>query len=673
MSRVSVGLGLLVLLGAGWSIDLASQEAVSGPWLDSGSEVMAGLPNTSQYDWADAVELLREVSWELLPDGSVASHARQRWLILTAAGLSDLRTFDIPYSGDSVTIESAAGRTIRADGAELHATAIADFQPPMGDVPVSSDSRIRRIGLPSVSVGAVIECDVRTRLSAERAPNGLSGQLALRGKYPILRQAYTFSAPVDRMPRWAVLGGDPVAVERSDDGRSVRLSLGEVGAGWTEEQMPCTEEVWPSIRYSFLRSWAELADRLRVFLADDTPSAPTVLAATDSLVAGLRRRGEVIDRLYAFVRDEFAYYALLLGDGGLDAASSAETLQKRRGDCKGLVVLLVTMLRRAGVEAYPALASSTCTLNGAFGGFPWLPTAANHAVVAVQAEDGSWRILDPTCTFCAPDYSSQAGSTVWVLDGEVGSPGTAISLPETQPAENRARSTIDALMSEDGNVEVDAVVTATGGLGAVYTLFLQQLDPASVTTFVSRMLCAGLPAESAPSVTVRDVEVVSTWDPVEVRIRYSIAAGTEPSGAVSLVLPCPPDVLWGPYSAVFPKQTMVASRHYPFGVGTTQWWEYKLTLRLPEGWLPNPWESRPAGTSASAWQSYLPPGVDQTRGAATYRSTYAFSEGVLAVHRELIVAHAWFAPEEYRALDDLVYTARQDMQVGFRFGAPGKP
>jgi hypothetical protein len=115
---------------------------------------------------------------------------------------------------------------------------------------------------------------------------------------------------------------------------------------------------------------------------------------------------------------------------------------------------------------------------------------------------------------------------------------------------------------------------------------------------------------------------------------------------------------------------MVASRHYPFGVGTTQWWEYDLTLRLPEGWLPNPWESRPAGTSAGVWQSYIPPGVDQTRGAATYRSTYAFSEGVLAVHRELIIAQAWSAPENYRALDDVVFAARQDMQLGFRFAPP---
>jgi len=673
MKRASIGVGLVVLLGAGWSIGLAGQEAMSGPWLDLGSEVMAGLPGVSKYDWADAVELLRDVSLELLPDGSVVSHARQRWLILTAEGVSDLRAFDIPYSGDSVTIESAAGRTIRPDGTEAQATAITDFQPPTGNVPVSSDRRIRRIGFPAVSVGSVVECDVRTRMSAACSPSGLSGQLALRGKYPILQQAYTLTAPADHAPSWTVLGDNPVVAERSDDGRSVRLTLGEVRAGWTEEQMPCTEEAWPSIRYSFLRSWAELADRLRVLLADDTPSDPTVLAMADSLVAGLRTREEVIDRLYAFVRDEFAYYALLFGDGGMDAASSAETLQKRRGDCKGLAVLLVTMLRHAGVEAYPALTSLACSLEGSFGGFPWLPTAMNHAVVAVQEEDGGWRILDPTCTFCAPGFSGHAGHTVWVQNGEEGTPGTAVALPETQPAENRVHSIIDAVLDENGELEVDCVMTATGALAATYTLLLQRVDPAYWAMLFSEMLCTGLPPELTPVVSADDVEVVSMWDPVEVRVHYSARDGSSRMGSRGFVLPCPPDVLWGPYSAVFPQQTMVASRHYPFGVGTTQWWEYDLTLRLPEGWLPNPWESRPAGTSAGVWQSYIPPGVDQTRGAATYRSTYAFSEGVLAVHRELIIAQAWFAPEDYRALDDLVYTARQDMQLGFRFGAPGKP
>ncbi len=60
--------------------------------------------------------------------------------------------------------------------------------------------------------------------------------------------------------------------------------------------MPCAEEAWPSIRYSFLRSWAELADRLRSLLADDTPA---IRPSAESFKTAMNTRLEYYRQLQA--------------------------------------------------------------------------------------------------------------------------------------------------------------------------------------------------------------------------------------------------------------------------------------------------------------------------------------------------------------------------------------
>ncbi len=664
MTRIDVSLAIVVLLGVGVSTGLVGQEAASAPWSESGADVMTNLPDLAKYRRADVVQLCLEVSQELLADGVVVSRFRERWLAQTARGVGALKVADIPYRADSMTVESVRARTIRPDGTEIQATAITDFKPSTPG-PLSWDMRTRRIGFPSVCVGAVVEYEAALRTSPELALPILSGQLSLRRMYPVLSQVYTFSVPTGQALNWEVLGSDPVVAEPSGDGRSVRLALGDVWAEKVEDQMPCTDEAWPGIRYSSLGSWAELADRMRTLLADDTSADPAVLDMTNDLLAGVPTEGEIVDRLFGFVRDEIEYYALFFGDGGYDAASSAETLQKRRGDCKAMTVLLVTMLRHAGVEAYPALASATCTLNGAFGGIPWMSQALNHVVTAVQTEDGRWRILDPTCAPCAPSYCLQSGQTVWILNGERGTPGTALALPESEAEANRVHVIVGAALDAEGSLSANAAIAVTGDLAPAYTMLLEKASQATLATLFSGRLCTVLPPQSAPSVAAGDVHIVSMWDPVEVRIHYSDPEYLDLASDNGVVLPCFPEIVSGPYSPLYPEPT--PAREYPLLVGASVW-EYDLVLRLPQDWLVQQRRSRAGGMYS--WVFELPASVEQSYGDATYRATCTFAGGALTVHRELIVARTWIAPANYNDLAEVVRTAEQSMMLLFRFAPP---
>ncbi|MDD5264311.1 MAG: DUF3857 domain-containing protein [Candidatus Bipolaricaulis sp.] len=636
-----MSLAMAAILAATSWIAAAGQQAGSAGWTESGTEVMANLPAAGKYSNEDAVELLREHSEELLPDGAVVSRVHHRWWVRTLRGVGALKVANIPYAADLVTIEGVAARTIRADGTEIQATAISDFKQPTGNIPVSNDDRTRRIGFPSVCAGCVVEYEVTSRTSADSPLPLLFGTFLLRDDYVIVRQVYSLKVPEGGVLNWEVLGGDDVEVEKSRDGQSVRLALAEVEAGRDEPGMPCPEDVWPQIRYSSLAVWAELAEHWRKLNADATSKDLGVLAAADSVTAGAESQDEIIDRLYTYVRDEIQYYAISLGRGGSVAAPSAETLQKRRGDCQAMTALLVTMLRHVGIEAYPAMVSTSCMLSGAFRGIPSYPTTIDHVVTVCRRSDGSdWRVLDPTHKYDTPYSKPWAGHTIWILDGEPGAPGTAYAVPEWTAAANRIRSVLDATLADDGALQTRAVLTATGYPASRYASALQFYDPAYWKPLLFIELSHMLPRDSNPTLMISgNVQVASMQDPVEIYIPYAVSDYLNYATEEGQLLPCSPEIFFNPTTslgagAAWGLERLVPStleaRTYPF-LATACVWEYDLTLHLPAGWSV---DLAAAGLNWTGVRYEL----ESSCSGGTYRAAYAFADGVLEVHRELTVA-----------------------------------
>jgi len=661
-----------LLAGAIW-IGAAGQQTGSAGWTESGAEVTANLPAVGKYSNEDAVELLREQSEELLPDGAVVSRVHHRWWVRTLKGVGALKVANIPYSAGCETIESVTARTIRPDGTEIQATAISDFKQPTGNIPFSTDDRTRRIGFPSVSAGCVVEYEVTSRTSVDGPLPLLLGMFLLRDDYVIVRQVYSLTVPAGGVLNWEVLGGDDVVANSSGDQRSIRLALGEVPAGLVEPGMPCTDDVWPQIRYSSLASWAELADRMRRLMGDDTPEDSAVIAMADGLIAGVQSDGEIVDRIYAFVRDEITYYAISLGCGGFDAASSADTLRKRRGDCKAMTALLVTMLRHAGVEAYPALVSTTCALDDAYGGIPWYPESISHVVTAWRSSGrAGWRVLDPTHKGDTPYSKPWAGHTIWILDGEPGAPGTAYAVPEWTAAANRIRSVLDATLADDGALQTSAVLTATGYPASRYASALQFYDPAYWKPLFFNELSHMLPHDSNPTLVISgSIQVVSMWDPVEIRIPYAVSDYFSYATEEGQLLPCSPEFFFNPTTslgagAAWGLERLLPStletRTYPF-LATACVWEYDMTLHLPPGWSV---DLAAAGLNWSGVRYEL----ESSCMDATYRAAYAFADGVLRVRRELTVASMRVEPENCSSFAAVMAMATQDAVRRFRFVPP---
>ena len=150
----------------------------------------------------------------------------------------------------------------------------------------------------------------------------------------------------------------------------------------SEERTPGWFVTYARVEASDFDSWADVARTSRELFAAASGEAPSV----DALVQGWKLASATedarVDRAVRFVQDEIRYLGLEMGRNSHQPHPPAETLERRFGDCKDKAALLVAILRRLGVKAWPALVS-TRARQGLDDRLPAL-FAFDHAIVALK-------------------------------------------------------------------------------------------------------------------------------------------------------------------------------------------------------------------------------------------------------------------------------------------------
>ncbi len=179
------------------------------------------------------------------------------------------------------------------------------------------------------------------------------------------------------------------------------------------------------------RSWTDVGR----FLARQAVQSEESLIQAGRLASRLVRRSlsreDTLKALFDFVADSVSYVALEIGRGDFDPHSCGLIIERRFGDCKDQSVLLSSLFRGVGIDAYPALIF-TGDYPEVGDLHPW-PAFFDHAVVAVREPRGNL-ILDPSdplSSISSPPPRLRGKSFV-VADGYSGlqepDPGSAPSL-----------------------------------------------------------------------------------------------------------------------------------------------------------------------------------------------------------------------------------------------------
>jgi len=203
--------------------------------------------------------------------------------------------------------------------------------------------------------------------------------------------------PSARHLRFAALGppGGPVPVIRSlGDYIEYSWDSSHVKAYVDEADAPTWYVPFPFVQLSEFTTWQEVAAVGSRLFDAEAPRSGALYDWVRRARSEAASTDEFVLRAMHFVQDEVRYVAIEVGMSRRRPTAPTTVFGRRYGDCKDKAALLVAMLRAGGVDARPALVSSTRgrTLD------EWTPsmTAFDHAIVEVTTPSKGKYWIDPT-------------------------------------------------------------------------------------------------------------------------------------------------------------------------------------------------------------------------------------------------------------------------------------
>jgi hypothetical protein len=161
--------------------------------------------------------------------------------------------------------------------------------------------------------------------------------------------------------------------------------------------MPDDVEVNPMVLLSTFESWNEVYNWWWNLAKDKMQADLAIKEEVKFLIRGKASAEQKARSIYNYCIRNIRYVAVEYGQAGYEPHQASEIFKNKYGDCKDQAVLLVTMLKEAGLFAYPVLISTdkSIDLN------PDLPAVLfNHCIAALEL-DSKVIFLDPTASTCS--------------------------------------------------------------------------------------------------------------------------------------------------------------------------------------------------------------------------------------------------------------------------------
>lgn len=164
-----------------------------------------------------------------------------------------------------------------------------------------------------------------------------------------------------------------------------------------EPRMPAKEELFPRLISGIYKDWDYIMNWYSEFQKKRMVVTKKLQTLTDSIIKGAKNDDEKIARLYHWVQRNIRYISIKGGaSSSVSGHKAEETLKNGYGDCTDKAILFSTMLKVAGIEAYPIYLE---TNDGPDLDIDIPTFGGNHAIVQVFPKDKEPFFLDPVSTF----------------------------------------------------------------------------------------------------------------------------------------------------------------------------------------------------------------------------------------------------------------------------------
>jgi hypothetical protein len=360
-------------------------------------------------------------------------------------------------------------------------------------------------------------------------------------------------------------------------------------------------------------------------------STPEIDKKVKEILKGAKDELDSISKLTHWCADEIRYSGLSMGKGeGFTLHKGSMDFNDRCGVCKDKAGMLVTMLRAAGFESYPAMTMAGSRIDR-------IPADQfNHSVTTVKLHNGQYMMLDPTWVpFTRENWSSREQQQNYLMGLPQGADllETPISAPENHYFRINGTSTV----LNDGTLTGEFTLTAEGQSDAsVRGIFTRNYKADWQSSFERELV------KISPRIEILEMTYTDPYayllQPVQIKVKYRIPNYAVATKDEIMLTPVVAANLFGSRHSHLTFDTSIENRAYPFADGCTKLMELSEVITLP----------------ANMSIKFKPEAKQTTGNGADFESSYTMDGNTLKFTQKVVLKKRIYQPEDWSSFRDAV-------------------
>ena len=574
-------------------------------------------------------------------DGTAETQDETVTKVLTEKGKRNNRTLSLGFILPYFTVEVVKLEVIRPSGEVIPVDVAANSKETIDDSMMAMNiydpnNKVLRVNIPKLEIGDLVHSVTRTTTERPIIPGEYAEVNLFEGPSYIRHLSYDVRAPADKPLKRIVLrdeikGTVTYTTRPLDDHTTVyHWEVKNVPRMFDEPSMPPYENVLQRLLVSTTPDWQFVS---KWYWALSKPhldaTSPELEHTVADLTADAKTEREKIQALFNYVAKKVRYMGITPEKDrpGFEPHDVCLTYDKKYGVCRDKAALLVSMLRIAGLEAYPVLINVDSKVD------PDAPNPDfNHAITCVDLGHRDYLLMDPTdenSKELLPATDRNQSFLVCRPEGE-----TIKISPINSPEENMMTIQTTGTLSAGGLLQAKSELSFEGLNDNVYRDFFAHLKPDDEWRFFERNLKYVMPGARLVSLKLTPQDMLDVSKGLHAEIEFSADGMTASGGGKDMV-----SMPWvgkglGLVNFILGGAGL-EKRKYPLRTSVTCGLEENIVLR-----------TAPDFTGSISMPSCSP--VDDP--SIAYQEHVSFNDRQLTGGRELKLKTVEFSPQQYLKL-----------------------
>ncbi|MDL2245270.1 DUF3857 domain-containing protein [Parabacteroides sp. OttesenSCG-928-J18] len=549
-----------------------------------------------KYAGYDCLVLLDSTSVEVEATGSGSFIIYKSLKIQTPKGGVANRIIKYDYDPLTAFAEFRHVTIYRANGdiLNLDVTKACDYAAPARSIYWGARQIMMEVG--RLEPGDIVEYKIRKKgftyaLLADGGDDDARFIPPMRGHFydivpfwvenPTLRKVYSVTLPKEKEMQYEFYQGESSSsVYFQEEGKKYTFQMRDVLPFRSEPNMVDLFDAAPKLFMSSTPSWVDKSlwfNKVNEDYGSFDP-LPEAQKKVDELIKGKKTDMEKIAVLTHWVADNIRYSGISMGEGeGFTLHNTKMNYTDRCGVCKDIAGMLISFLRMAGFEAYPAMTMAGSRVE---------KIAAdhfNHCVAVVKLSNGTYMPLDPTWVPFTRELWSSAEQQQNYLPGVPEGSDlqlTPLSAPENHYVRIKAENRID----EKGRLQGQFTITAEGqsdrAIRRIFTTGWQSEWQASLERELLNVSPKAILKKVDYGKAPKDYQAA----PIRITFTYEIPNYAVTTGSELLFKPMVMNNLYDQVKTFLRLDTSLDKRQYGFKDACSRLVEVDETIRLPKGY-----------------------------------------------------------------------------------------